>query len=89
MPKDTDTQTTTKTRPARDKCLAQLDDPTRSTISLEMAAVIVGVARSTAYHSYRRTGYLMDGVRVMRVGRKLLVATAHLRDALGRSSIGG
>jgi len=87
---DDDIKTTvTRQRPSRDKCLAQLDDPMRATVSLEVAAVILGIAKSTAHHAHRRTGYLIDGVRVIRVGRKLLVATAHLRDALGRSSSGG
>jgi hypothetical protein len=63
--------------------MALLNTPHRSTVSIEQAASILGIAKSTAHHANRRTGFLMDGVPVFRVGRKCLVSVAHLRAALG------
>jgi hypothetical protein len=63
--------------------MALLNTPHRSTVSIEQATSILGIAKSTAHHANRRTGFLMDGVPVFRVGRKCLVSVAHLRAALG------
>jgi hypothetical protein len=60
-----------------------LTDPNTLTVSLAVAAQLVGVARSTATDSHKRNGYLMPGVPVIRIGRRCIVSTSHLRAALG------
>lgn len=65
------------------KPLDLLLDPQRLTITVSQAAVLLGVSVSTAHHAHRRTGYLMDGVQVLRVGRRCVVSTASLRRVLG------
>ena len=67
--------------------LQLLNDPDRVTVSVSQAATILGVARSTAHNNYTRTGYLCDGVPVMRVGRRCVVSIAHLRHALGLADV--
>jgi hypothetical protein len=61
-----------------------LDDPTVVTVTVEQARQILGVGRTTAIHAYQRTGQLIDGVPVIRIGRRCVVSTSHLRAALGR-----
>ena len=61
-----------------------LDDPNVITLTVEQAYKILGIGRSTAIHAYQRTGYLIAGVPVLRVGRRCLVSASHLRAALGR-----
>lgn len=58
-------------------------DPDRRTITIAQAAAILCVSVSTAYKHHRRTGYLMDGVPVLRIGRRCVVSTSQLRRALG------
>lgn len=60
-----------------------LRDPTRATVSISQAALILGVAKSTAHAAYKATGYLSPGVPVMQVGRRYTVSVFHLRAALG------
>jgi len=60
-----------------------LADPQVLTVSLTVAAELVGVAKSTATTAARATGELLPGVPVMRVGRRCLVSTRHLRGVLG------
>ena len=60
-----------------------LDDPDRRTITIAQAAAILCVSVSTAYKHHRRTGYLMDGVPVLRIGRRCVISTSQLRRALG------
>jgi hypothetical protein len=60
-----------------------LSDPHIHTVSLSIAARLVGVARSTATEAHIRTGCLMPGVPVIKIGRRCLVSTTHLRAALG------
>jgi hypothetical protein len=60
-----------------------LSDPNTHTVSLSVAAKLVGVARSTATEAHIRTGCLMPGVPVIKIGRRCLVSTTHLRAALG------
>ena len=67
--------------------VALLDDPTRTTVTVTQAAAILGVSPATAHHAHRRTGYLIDGVPVLRCGRRCVVSTAHLRTALGRPAL--
>jgi hypothetical protein len=61
-----------------------LNDPDVLTITVEEAALVLGVARTTAIAAYQRTGNLIEGVPVIRVGRRCIVSTAHMRSALGR-----
>ena len=60
-----------------------LNDPGRVTVSISQAAMILGIAKSTASASYRATGFLMDGVPVLRIGKRCVVSVHHLRTALG------
>lgn len=74
---------TDSTQTLRD-ALILLDEPERATVSIAQAAAILGIAKSTAHNAHKRTGYLIAGVPVYRVGRVCLVSVAHLRKALGR-----
>ena len=65
-----------------------LADPSRVTVSVSQAAQVLGVSKSTAHVTYKRTGLLCDGVPVLRVGRRCVVAVAHLRAVLGMSEPG-
>ena len=60
-----------------------LYDTSVHAISVADAADILGIARSTASHAIRKTGVLVEGVPVMRAGKRQLVSTTHLRDVLG------
>jgi len=60
-----------------------LYDASIHAVSVAQAAEILGIARSTASHAIRKTGVLVEGVPVMRVGKRQLVSTPHLRDVLG------
>ena len=71
-------------QPAPADLVGVLDDPNQVTVSVEVARRLLGVGRTTAIHAYRRTGHLIDGVPVIRVGRRVVVSTSHLRAALGR-----
>lgn len=62
---------------------AVLSDPDILTVSLSTAADLVGVAKSTATAAVRTTGELVPGVPVLRMGRRCLVPTRHLRAVLG------
>jgi len=61
-----------------------LDDPDTVTITVEQARLLLGVGRSTALAAIQRTGSLIPGVHVIRVGRRCVVSASHLRAALGR-----
>ena len=68
--------------------LEVLTDPNRLTITVAEAAVMLGVARTTAHYAYTNTGYLIEGVPVITVStgstrERKVVSTAHLRAALG------
>ena len=65
------------------QALDLLLDPHRATITLAEAARILGVSKSTAHNAHQESGYLMPGVPVLRVCRRCVVSTAHLREALG------
>jgi len=77
MPNNTDIKTTSS-HPSD-----LLRDPNRETITIAQAAAILCVSASTAHHAHRRTGYLIDGVPVLRVGRRCVVSTSAMRRALG------
>lgn len=64
---------------------ALLGDPNRLTISVTQAAAILGISKSTASHAYRTTtpGFIIEGVPVLRAGKRCVVSTTHLRRALG------
>lgn len=58
----------------------KVNDPDVLFVSLAEAAAVLGIAKSTAYASYRESGLLVDGVPIRKSGRRrYLVATAHLR----------
>jgi hypothetical protein len=57
-------------------------DPQIRFVSIAIAADFLGIAKSTAYDA-AHTGELCDGVPVVRIGRRYLVATAHLRSLAG------
>jgi excisionase family DNA binding protein len=50
----------------------------RRTMTVEEAAVQLGVSRSSAYEGVRR-----GDIPVIKIGRRLLVPTAHLQRMLG------
>ena len=58
-------------------------DPGRITISVSQASRVLGIAKSTAHNAYKSTGVLMEGVPVLRVGKRRVVSVMHLRAALG------
>ena len=60
-----------------------LTDPDLVSVSVSPAAAILGIAKSTASAAYRSTGFLLDGVPVVRVGKRCVVSVFHLRAALG------
>ena len=60
-----------------------LYDASIHAVSVAQAAEILDIARSTASHAIRKTGVLVEGVPVMRVGKRQLVSTTHLRNVLG------
>jgi len=59
-----------------------LRDASVITVTVTQAAAIIGVSPAAAHRSHRRTGYILDGVPVLRVGRRCVVSTAALRRAL-------
>jgi len=61
-----------------------LDDPNVITLTVPQAAALLGVARTTALAACHATGELIEGVPVIRIGRRCVVSAAHLRAALGR-----
>jgi hypothetical protein len=60
-----------------------LNDRSLVTVSVSQASLILGIGRTTAHNAYKRTGYLTDGVPVLRVGKRVVVSLTHLRSALG------
>lgn len=73
-----------QTNPDLPTLIRLLDDPNVVTVTVETARRLLGVARTTAIAAYQRTGNLIEGVPVIRVGRRCVVSTSHLRAALGR-----
>ena len=64
-----------------------LTNPDITTVSLEEACLILGVGRTTAYNAYKQKGFLMDNVPAIRIGKRIVVSLAHLRNALGYPQI--
>ena len=54
----------------------------RTTYTIAEAARLLGVAKNSAYQAVQRNGALA-GVDVIRVGRRLVVPSVPLRQALG------
>lgn len=73
----------TQTEPRDLSPAGLLADPYRVTVNMTQAAAILGIAKSTANNAYRTNGVLVDGVPVLRIGRRYVVSTSHLRAALG------
>ena len=57
-------------------------DPNVFTVSVEVAARLLGIARQTAHFHYNNTGNIATGVPVIHVGKRVLVPTIPLRAAL-------
>jgi len=70
---------------SRTELVKRLNDAGYLTFTVTEAAVMLGISKSTASHAYRRTGYLTDGVRALRIGKRIVVSAAELRRALGMS----
>ena len=54
----------------------------RRTVTVEEAAEMVGISRTTAYETLRIDGAIL-GVQPLRVGRRVLIPRAALLRALG------
>ena len=52
-------------------------------ISLAHACEILGIAKSTGTHAYQNTGYLIEGIPVLTVGKRCIVSAILLREKLG------
>lgn len=74
---------TLKPKPSPTELRELLYDTSIHAVSVAQAAQILGIARSTASHAIRKTGVLVEGVPIMRAGRRQLISTTHLRDVLG------
>jgi len=92
MPQTPPTTRTHKTAAQRRAdALQALNDDTRLVVSLSQAALLLGVAVSTACHAAVTTGRLTDDVPVIRVAgtrrARWVVAKADLRRVLQRSPL--
>jgi hypothetical protein len=74
-----------RTRKPQRTATELLNDPAIATVSLAQASLILGVGRTTAHNTFKRTGFVTDGVPAIRVGKRIVVSIAHLRNALGVS----
>jgi hypothetical protein len=54
-----------------------------NTVSIAQACEILGISRSTACSAIKKTGVVMEGVPIMRVGKRQLISTYVLRKVLG------
>ena len=94
MPRTPRTTTSTRTWKSQQQrrldALAALDDPSRLTVSLSQAALLLGMSVSTACNAARTTGRLTDDVPVVRVAgttrARYVVAKSHLLRVLPQSS---
>ncbi len=59
----------------------------RSTMTVEEAAEVLGVSRSTAYESARRFESTdgAEGLPVLRIGRRFVVPVGRIQELLGES----
>ena len=76
--------------PTTEKLHQLIYDPLIRFVSIAVAADFLGIAKSTAYDAAHtgelkqaHTGELCQGVPVVRIGRRYLVATSHLRALAG------
>lgn len=60
----------------------RIHDPNVHFVSIAEAADFLGIAKSTAYAA-ATTGELCAGIPIAKIGRRYLVATAHLRQLAG------
>lgn len=85
-PTEPGVRTYKSTAQRRSDALAALDDPTRATVSLSQAALLVGIAVSTACRCAETTGRLLDDLPVLRVTgtrrARYVVAKSELRRVL-------
>ena len=75
--------------PVRDikECLQRLNDPNVFMISVHDTSVILGLAYTTVHNAQYKTGQVMNGVEVVRVGKRVMVPTIALRKALGMTEL--
>ena len=81
--KPKDKEAPASVRRSRRDPMGLLRDPKTAAMTAAQAADLLGISRNTASVHYRSTGYLIEGVRVYRVGRRCVVACADLRRVLG------
>ena len=72
-----------RTRKPQRTATELLNDPNIAPVSLAQASIILGVGRTTAHNTFKRTGFVADGVPAIRVGKRIVISLAHLRNALG------
>ena len=73
------------TDPKKTSVVELLNDPNVVTLSVSQACMILGVSKATAHNAYKKTGFLLEGVPVIRVGKRCVVSASLLRTALGLS----
>ncbi len=66
--------------------MSLLNNPMALTVSVSQAALILGIAKSTA-HKECRNGFLTAGLPVIQIGRRRVISIAHLRATLGLPAI--
>jgi len=52
-------------------------------MSIDQVCEILGISRSTAYSAIKRTGFVIEGVPILRIGDRLLMSAYLLREILG------
>jgi len=56
-----------------------------NTMSISQVCELLGIARSTACNAIKKNNVLFEGVPILRIGKRQLVSTYLLREALGIS----
>ncbi len=54
-----------------------------STMSVDQVCEVLGISRSTAFSAIKRTGVVIEGVPILRIGDRLLMSAYLLRQILG------
>lgn len=82
------TQVSTQEKSAQERAIQRMFDPSVLYLSLNEAAQLLGIAKSTAHKAVKETGQLLPGVPVQRVSntRRFIVSTFHLRTHWGANS---
>lgn len=82
------TQAPTQEKTPQERAIERLFDPSVLYLSLNEAAQLLGIAKSTAHKAVKETGQLLPGVPVQRVSntRRFIVSTFHLRTHWGANN---